>query len=112
MNQIYKNMIAAALDAGLLKGAMVYAGATYPCNHSPIIDTPVLTSDGGGFSPQRLVTIVISADYANHATFTANRAATLTAADGREYAVRITSIDAAGNPCFVQLTARHESQGA
>ena len=105
-------MISSALTRGLLQGTLTYAGAAYPCNHSPIADTPVLSNDGGGFTPQRLVTLVIKIADAPAGTFAVNRLASLVAADGRTYALRLTANEAAGNPYFHQFTARHESEGA
>jgi hypothetical protein len=110
MTTIAQRMIATALGRGLLTGTFTYAGADYPCNHSPLIDTPVLAADGGGFKPQRLVTIIISTDAAAAGAFVVNKPATLTAADGRDYSLWITALEAAANPFFHQLTCRHGSE--
>lgn len=105
-------MFAQAIKRGLVQGSLTFNEVTYACAHSPIASTPVLSADGGGFTQQQLVTIVIDADLAPAGTFKSNRSATLLAADGVEYSLRITGLDTAGNPYFHQLTARHEAQGA
>lgn len=103
-------LIQSALTRGLLQGTVTVAGAVFPCNHSPISTQARLTD--GGLTPEATVTIIIRASDAGTTVFRSGQSASLVAADGQTYSLRLDSNEAAGNGEFVQLTARHLHQGA
>ncbi|MEY4386225.1 MAG: hypothetical protein RLY20_1508 [Verrucomicrobiota bacterium] len=103
-------LLTTSIRRGYLEGTVTVASKNYPCRHSPIQSQAKLSD--GGMTLEAVVTVIILAEHVGTATFRSGQNASLKAADGKTYRLRLQSSEANGVAEFTQLIFVHADQGA